>query len=132
MDDSAGVHGDGKRSFPGMLNLMNKPVPATLTENQGDLFVNLLLEILRIRLLNLLHQLLQLLIHPFSGFHKPFIEIGKDPDLNDITQISPGKATATPHTGSTFRLFQRFPIPPFLRSHFTLCLLPSYAESDCL
>jgi hypothetical protein len=96
-----------------MLNLMNKSIPAALTENQSDLFINLFLKTLRIRFFNVFDQLLQLPIYAFSGFQKPLVETGKDFDLNDIAQVSPSKAAATPHTGSCFRLFHRFPSPFF-------------------
>jgi hypothetical protein len=52
-----------KRTFPGMLNLTHKPIPATLTHDQGDLFIDIFLQLLGIHMLHLLKQVIQLLIN---------------------------------------------------------------------
>jgi hypothetical protein len=43
--------------LPGMLCLVDKPVPAALAEDQGELLINLLLQFFWIRLLNLIEDL---------------------------------------------------------------------------
>jgi hypothetical protein len=48
MGDPVRVFPDLERSFPRMLNLIDKPISATLTKKQGEFFINVLLQLLRI------------------------------------------------------------------------------------
>jgi hypothetical protein len=74
MDESAWATPDLKRALPGMLDLLYQTVPATYAENQIKLLVNLFLQILRIRLLDLLQELPQLPINPFFRLEKDAVK----------------------------------------------------------
>jgi len=88
MDESARAAPDLKGALPGILDLIHQSVPATFTENQGKLLVDLFLQVLRIRLLDLLQEMFQLLLDPFFRLEKDAIKSGKDPDLGHIDEAS--------------------------------------------
>jgi hypothetical protein len=66
-----------KRPLPGVLGFVDEPVAATLAEEEGELFEYLLLEILRIRFLDLLEDSPHLSVHPSLGLGEDAIEVGK-------------------------------------------------------
>jgi hypothetical protein len=74
MDDSAWATPDVKRALPGMFDLIHQSVPATFAENQIKLLVDLFLQGLRIRLLDLLQELPQLPINPFFRLEKDAVK----------------------------------------------------------
>ena len=74
-----------KRPFPGVLGLIDEPVAATLAEKEGEFFEHLLLEILRIRFLDLLEDSPHLSVHSSLGLGEDTVEVGKYPYMNHIT-----------------------------------------------
>ena len=48
MEKGVRICSDLKRTFPGVLNLTHKPISATLTHDQSDLFVDIFLQLLGI------------------------------------------------------------------------------------
>jgi hypothetical protein len=68
MEKGVRICSDLKRTFPRVLNLTHKPISATLTHDQSDLFVDIFLQLLGIQMLDLFKQTLQLLINSFRWF----------------------------------------------------------------
>ena len=64
------IGSDLEGSFPRVLNLIHKPVPAAFAHNQGDLFVDVFLQLFGIQMSDLLKQAFQLSINPFRRFRK--------------------------------------------------------------
>jgi len=84
MEDGVWVFLNSKGTFPGVPNLIHKPISTTLTNNQSDLFIDIFLQFLGIQILGLLKQLLQLLINPFRWFHQDAVKTGKNLDMDDV------------------------------------------------
>jgi hypothetical protein len=105
MDEPVQPPGDSKRAFPGVLDLLHKSVPATFTEDQGKLFVNLLLQLLWILLMDLLKDFLQLSIDPSLRLNENPIKPSKDPDLGHVGEMSGQKFFSAPPAFLTLRLF---------------------------
>jgi hypothetical protein len=60
MKDRVWILPNLERAFPRMLNLLYKPISATFTNNQCDLFVDIFLQLLGVNMLGLLKDLFQL------------------------------------------------------------------------
>ena len=73
-----------ERAPPGVLNLIYKPIPAALTDDQRDLFVNLSLQLLGIGLPDFLKKTFQLPIDSLGRFRKDAVKAGDNFNLNDI------------------------------------------------
>ena len=114
MDESARPTPDLKRALPGMLDLIHQSVPATFAENQIKLLVDLFLQVLRIRLLDLLQEMSQLPIDPFFRLKKDAIKSGKNPDLGHIGEASRQEFFPASETFLPFSIFTRLPLHPVL------------------
>ncbi len=68
MEEGVRVFSNSEGTFPGMSNVIHKPIPAAFAGNQGDLFVDVFLQLIRIYILSLVKEVLQLLINPFRRF----------------------------------------------------------------
>jgi hypothetical protein len=65
MEDGVWVLPNPKRTLPRVLKVIDKSISTTLTNNQGDLFVDISLQLLGVHLLDLFKELLQLLVNSF-------------------------------------------------------------------
>jgi hypothetical protein len=105
MDESIHSSRYSKKAFPGMFELIHQPVPATFTEDKVKLLVDLFLQILRIRLLHLFQELVQLLIDsPLRLLEDP-IKSRKDPDLNHKGEASRMEFFSTSETSLSLLIF---------------------------
>ncbi len=98
MDEPVRVSPDLQGTFPWMLRLLDKPVSTAFAENEGKFLINLLLQLLWIRFLDLIENPSELVVNPLFRLQKHTIESGKDFDLNDIGQISLRETFPTSHT----------------------------------
>jgi len=57
-----------KGTFPGVPDLTHEPISAAFTHDQGDLFIDIFLQLLGVQLPDLLKQTLQLFINSFHRF----------------------------------------------------------------
>ena len=114
MDESARAAPNLKRALPGMLDLLHQSVPATFAENQIKLLVNLLLQVLRIRLLDLLQELPQLPINPFFRLEEDAVKSFKNPDLGHIGEASRWEFFPASETSLPLSIFTRLPFHPVL------------------
>lgn len=68
MEKGVRIFSDPERTFPGVLNLIHKPVSTTLAYDQSDLLINIFLQLAGVQMLSLINQLPQFLINPFRRF----------------------------------------------------------------
>ncbi len=80
-----------------MLRFVNESVPTSLAEDKHKLFVNFLLQLFRVRLLNLFQQLFHGVLALLIGVQDHTIKIGKDFNLDHIDQTSVWKFCPASH-----------------------------------
>jgi len=80
-----------------MLRFVNESIPTSLAEDKHKLFVNFLLQLFRVRLLNLFQQLFHGVLALLIGVQDHTIKIGKDFNLDHIDQTSVWKFCPASH-----------------------------------
>jgi hypothetical protein len=68
MENGVRIGSDLEGTFPGVLNLIHEPISAAFAHDQGDLFVDVFLQLLGVQLSDLLKQAFQLLVNSFRRF----------------------------------------------------------------
>jgi len=108
MNHSIGTLPDPKGPFPGMLNFVHEPISTTLTDEQGELLINLLLQFLWIRFLNLIHEPPQLAVDLLLRLQKQSVITSENFDMDHIVQAPEWKLFAASPTPSFTHLFVLF------------------------
>jgi hypothetical protein len=98
MDEATWVFLDPERTFPRMSGFLHKAIPATLTQKEGKLFVNIHFQDLRIRMFDLSQETFHLGIDSLFGLREDTIEPGKYSNLNHISRLCGWEFLPAPHT----------------------------------
>jgi hypothetical protein len=100
MDEAIWIFPDPERTFPRMFCFIHKAIPATLAQKERELFVNVLLQFLGIRMFDLIQEAFQLGLDSLFRLREDAIEPGKYSNLNHIGRLSGWELLSTPHTMS--------------------------------